>query len=287
VEQYFQEVFSEEEFHAVNVGCNKGFDAVNILRMGSNNASISRSSWSGAMPKDLAPGVCGQESEKSQYEITQAKQSRKARVLCVEPLPVNFIALEKAAQTTRFDGLSVLQYALNNEEPGSVFFPKPAATNENTTSHTDVGAEKKGIADCFSHKPWRRKEIEKSCQEVRSTRLDEMMQLEGFSSKRIDFMLIDVEGWDFEVLKGGNETLKRTSYLEFEYNWVSDHNISRVFSLTFPCLIQTATPKTRGGNIGTHRRVNRFYWQLLCWMILALRAIGRESTSYGESPVVG
>jgi hypothetical protein len=35
----------------------------------------------------------------------------------------------------------------------------------------------------------------------------------------IDFLSIDVEGYDYEVLLGAPLTLKRTKYLEFEYNW--------------------------------------------------------------------
>jgi hypothetical protein len=36
----------------------------------------------------------------------------------------------------------------------------------------------------------------------------------------IHFLSIDVEGFDFEVLKGAAGTLSRVQYLEFEYNWV-------------------------------------------------------------------
>lgn len=38
----------------------------------------------------------------------------------------------------------------------------------------------------------------------------------------INYLSVDVEGYDYEVLMGGtqNNTLARVHYLEFEYNWV-------------------------------------------------------------------
>lgn len=42
----------------------------------------------------------------------------------------------------------------------------------------------------------------------------------------INYLSIDVEGWDYEVLLGGKQNvLQRVHYLEFEYNWVSLHYI--------------------------------------------------------------
>ena len=38
-------------------------------------------------------------------------------------------------------------------------------------------------------------------------------------SQRINVLLSDAVGWDFEVLLRGKETLKRTDYLEFSYGW--------------------------------------------------------------------
>ena len=38
----------------------------------------------------------------------------------------------------------------------------------------------------------------------------------------IHFLSIDVEGFDFNVMKGGTRTLARTEYLEFEYHYVGN-----------------------------------------------------------------
>ncbi|OBQ33867.1 MAG: hypothetical protein AN484_27005 [Aphanizomenon flos-aquae WA102] len=57
------------------------------------------------------------------------------------------------------------------------------------------------------------------CIPVETTRLDLMMQNEQLVDARVNVMLIDVEGFDFEVLQGGNSTLHNTEYVEFEFNW--------------------------------------------------------------------
>jgi hypothetical protein len=38
----------------------------------------------------------------------------------------------------------------------------------------------------------------------------------------IEFLSIDAEGYDFEVLLGASETLKRSKYMEFEYHFVGE-----------------------------------------------------------------
>jgi FkbM family methyltransferase len=113
--------------------------------------------------------------------------------------------LKKAAVTSGYEewGLQVRQYAVNNADTGYAFFPNAS---------TEAGVEKKGIdSGCNSENV--------ICEPVKTTRLDLLMEEEGLAEKRIDVLLIDVEGWDFEVLKGASDTLRRTSYVEFEFNW--------------------------------------------------------------------
>jgi hypothetical protein len=37
LDQFYQQDYRGTGFIAINIGCNKGFDAVNLLRMGSND----------------------------------------------------------------------------------------------------------------------------------------------------------------------------------------------------------------------------------------------------------
>jgi len=61
---------------------------------------------------------------------------------------------------------------------------------------------------------------------VRVDTLDNILAREGLAlDSRIDYLKIDVEGAEVDVLKGAEETLKRTRYLQVE---VFDHNLNEV-----------------------------------------------------------
>lgn len=201
---------TKKSFLAINIGCNKGYDAVDLLRMGSNNPTFSRLAWKSAMPANTTKGVCGQDKE-SETGLTSpssfddgAKSS--TLVYCIEPMPSNFLALKKAAETLGWDDqLKVLQLAMNNEDASSVLFPKPTPSN--------VGVEAVGISNgCY-----RRRD---ECDEVETSRLDVLISKEHLTDKQVNALLIDVEGYDFDVLQGGNSTLRNTEYVEFEFHHV-------------------------------------------------------------------
>lgn len=64
-------------------------------------------------------------------------------------------------------------------------------------------------------------QLKKACQKVNMYTLDHYMN--NVAKKKADtihLLSIDVEGFDFDVMLGGKETLQRTAYLEFEYNWM-------------------------------------------------------------------
>ena len=219
LDQYYQYDYRGTGFTAVNIGCNKGFDAVNLLRMGSNDETITRSKWNESMPQNMQPSNCQQDREESQYQIIEGSTIRKAQVYCIEPLSATFVALQDAAQKTSYHrrGLHVFQYAVNNDhDVNFTMFPKAPHSQNGTTL---LGAEKEGGGNCYSRRPTRQARLQQLCEPVPTTRLDNFVQNQGLLRNRIDVLLIDVEGWDYEVLKGGRYTLQHTAYLEFEYNW--------------------------------------------------------------------
>jgi Methyltransferase FkbM domain len=97
------------------------------------------------------------------------------------------------------------QIAMNNEDPTTVLFPEPVSEN--------LGVEDIGIMNSCS-------DTTEQCVPVESSRLDAMMTKENLADKRLNILLIDVEGYDFDVILGGNTTLRNTEYIEFEYHHV-------------------------------------------------------------------
>ncbi|KAI2508247.1 methyltransferase [Fragilaria crotonensis] len=212
---------TKKSFLAINIGCNKGYDAVKLLRMGSNNPAINRLAWKEAMPINTRPGICGQDNELS-TPLTPPPSSEEFTesnllVYCIEPMTSTFQALQSAAQSTGWDSqLKILQLAMNNEDPSTVLFPKPTLGN--------VGVEAVGIFNNCPAKP-------DDCVDVESSRLDFMMSKEHLTDNRVNVLLIDVEGFDFDVLQGGSTTLRNTEYVEFEFHkvgkWGSDFKLGK------------------------------------------------------------
>ena len=121
-------------------------------------------------------------------------------------MPSTFEALLNASRINKWDEqLKVRQIAMNNEDPSTVLFPGPESENL-------VGVEDIGIKNSCSDTP-------DTCVSVESSRLDAMMTKEKLN-KRLNILLIDVEGYDFDVILGANATLRNTEYIEFEYRMV-------------------------------------------------------------------
>ena len=213
--QFYYNNTSSEPFLAINVGCNKGFDAVQLLRMGSNNASVKTRDWGTGLKQAgsvtaadtfVAIGVCQQESV-TDVPVSQSVP-RQAQVHCLEPLPPTVGALRQANHHTKYQGLVIAHTAVSSRS-GKVLFPTSrVAVGEH--GEVQVGTENMGIDTCS-------KIAGKNCQSVPLTTLDAYTG--RLQPDRVHVLLIDVEGWDYDVLLGGSRTLVRTEYIEFEYNW--------------------------------------------------------------------
>lgn len=103
----------------------------------------------------------------------------------------------------------IVSHAALSKDDGFVFFAAEGA----------VGVENKGISNtnCES--------ASNNCINVTKYSLDSYMEkfvpMKDNSNRAINYLSVDVEGWDFEVLLGGKQNLALVHYLEFEYNWVS------------------------------------------------------------------
>ena len=80
----------------------------------------------------------------------------------------------------------VLQFAMNNEARSinSPCFPKPEPDNLGFEKHTIVNVCHRALDDCVP---------------VETTKLDLMMRDEQHVNARVNVLLIDVEGFNFEV----------------------------------------------------------------------------------------
>ena len=222
---YHRRKSDTKTFLAINVGCNKGTDAVKMLHL--VDPFVDLSNWrqsfaEAAAPQTVTPEVCADTSSFTQTSTTGSIHSsftlsspEMMQVHCIEPLPVTHEVLERANSLSNYaaKGLNIHSVAISSES-GTVFFPKPRQDGE-LYKRVNVGTENKGIGSCT-----RMDEADrvKHCIPVHVMTLDSFvakyLPLEG----TIQYILTDVEGYDFDVLLGANNTLHRTEYLEFEFN---------------------------------------------------------------------
>ncbi len=154
LEDFYTNIHSETSsikmkspFFGIFIGCNKGFDAFNALRMGSGNRHFEKSDWRNAIHKNvggsssLHHSVCGQDNE-PQFPLPESSDdstNSDAVVHCIEPMPQTYNILNRTAiQLNVTNNFKVVNAAFSQED-GSIPFPKG----------NKVGQENKGIANCM------------------------------------------------------------------------------------------------------------------------------------------
>lgn len=213
----------EPPFVSFFVGCNKAIDAVNALRMGSrNNPKYDVQLWK----KTLAQGrehefdqsSCEQFDKpyNSQQQLQQQQTYRTAQVYCFEPVSSTFAQLTRTKAELGWTNKElVLEEAAVSITSGILSVPKAVP----------LGKENAGIEnlDCTNIVG-----DSNDCRQIPVYTLNDYVGsiMPSYSSvnksnnnKDIHFLSIDVEGYDFEVLKGASSVLDQVHYLEFEYNW--------------------------------------------------------------------
>ncbi|KAL7525893.1 hypothetical protein ACHAXR_001205, partial [Thalassiosira sp. AJA248-18] len=228
--KYYSKLHSQPSppppFLGIFVGCNKGLDAVDAMRMGSGNPIFDKFVWKDAMTNHgrnkLGRDVCNQASVPQFFlpeDVSQDNNSTEnpadndsfsnyssssSQVHCIEPMPATAIALHKAAYLTRYDKMNfTVTHAAISRQNGQAPFPRSKK----------VGIENGGIGKGLC--------LPGRCMNVTMYRLDTYIEKFVPENMPINYLSVDVEGYDYEVLMGGTRNaLSRVHYLEFEYNWM-------------------------------------------------------------------
>jgi FkbM family methyltransferase len=201
------------------VGCNKAIDAVNTLRMGSKDPKFDVQKWATILThggKSYSGSSCGNLDKNGRLakdlEVNISGQAAQpgAQVYCFEPVVATFQELNRTKHTIGWGDELVLERVALSNEPGVIHVPTMgvALGKENFQINSD-----KNICET--------PEAQKSdqCLSIPVNTIDNYMKNVG-DSRPIHYLSIDVEGYDFNVIKGAQKTLERVHYLEFEYNWV-------------------------------------------------------------------
>jgi FkbM family methyltransferase len=196
----------------ISVGCNTGIDAIGLSRLLSHNVNFSKSTWLSAMERisrrrliaacrSLQTMRYGLHADLDEIFLPNEVIKRPITFHCIEPMASTNLALVRAANVLGLTeiGFEVHKYVIS-DSTGTVSFPRGKSGTEYLGAYacTDVL-----VRNCVPTK---------------------MLTLDAFAVKHlnpegaIDILTIDAEGFDFRVLKGGPNTLRRTRYVEFEYH---------------------------------------------------------------------
>jgi len=206
---------SPEHFVGISVGCNKGGDALDTLRMGTSNDKFDKRAWHDAMQSDgaeLAQMNCAHEANIEEQYSTDPAHTHSGEMHCIEPFPPNYNRLKDSAEKLGIDqeGFVVVNAAIS-KKGGVTIFP--------TGADQKVGVENLSMSNCATGTE--KKIEEHKCQEVDGFTLETYVEKYVKSKGPIHVLSIDVEGYDFDVMIGGKTSvLDRVQYLEFEYNWM-------------------------------------------------------------------
>ncbi|OEU20235.1 hypothetical protein FRACYDRAFT_236307 [Fragilariopsis cylindrus CCMP1102] len=218
---------SSSSFLGISVGCNKGFDAINTLRMGTNDNEISQADWQKAMIENdghLFHSVCGQDSIQNVFKTI----------------------LYHSATTLNYEskGFIVTHAAISKESnKDGMLFPSGGGSGGGNNTINTGGIENLGLETCQYMGPSRK--AKNHCinvpvlslkdfiaTKVRSSKDDNNNNNNNNNHRNINILSIDVEGYDGDVLLGASsEVLNRVEYLEFEYNWMGSWREQHLYDI--------------------------------------------------------
>eukprot|EP00667_Euglena_gracilis_P012248 EG_transcript_12562 len=199
----------------LDVGCNKGFDALNSLNLFRQEVVVPRRQWQNHT--GFACGVCGQCAGPDDVLVPGAR-GRPTLVYCLEPLPANFEVLNASAAHFGLpqQGFLPIHSAATSEPDArargwAAPFPVNSAAADPAGPRRLAGNEAVGIG------------VNDACPQCATVDVP-LLVLDRFVEQLrlpvIDVLTIDTEGNDPNVLLGANHSLHLVRYLEFEYHKV-------------------------------------------------------------------
>jgi FkbM family methyltransferase len=183
--------------------------------------------------------VCGMPRNNANYQNAKSSNAstttRSGKVYCIEPMPSTVNNLRRALDTSpdTFSEYLIIKHAAMSNTSGIALFPDGSN-----------GQEGSSLADCQAllldqSPPVVTTDPSPTCVTVPMYSLDDFfnndIDVDDLPKQDIDILLIDAEGFDYEILQGSPKTLQRVKYLTFEVhitgNWMK-HSLVETIKTT-------------------------------------------------------
>lgn len=232
-------------FRGIIVGCNKGYEAVEMLRIASPpNEKYNLSQWKeeflkmGSSEGEIDTHFDTSIDCKADGMATSNRSGRiqNAEVYCLEATPKTFA---KLVETRDALGYSDDELHLSNLVVGANFDEDDMDLGKLVTTEERIGSMGVGLhhwaQTCERHK---HKNVNKNCVRVPTTTIDGWIEKHPklsstlSTTKRtplINILSITAETSDYEILMGSAKSLKNIQYIDFNYHWYAnwaDHSFN-------------------------------------------------------------
>jgi len=147
--------------------------------------------------------------------IEFAKLWKEGRVLAFEPVPDLYKTLEK--NTTGFKNISTFPFALGKENEKSRIYISSGASNASSSLLTPK-----------EHRNTHPEIIFENSIEVEVVKLDDWVIKNNI--ERIDFMWLDMQGYELNMLRSATNILKTTLLIETEVNLIENYEGAPLYS---------------------------------------------------------
>jgi FkbM family methyltransferase len=135
------------------------------------------------------------------------------KVLAIEADPSNYDILNRNIDLNKFTNATAVNYAAySKEEKIKLYLPSKEEEEEKELSHTKYNT----IIQDRAHN-------ETKFVEVQANTLDYLLQSNGIKHEKVNWIKIDVEGAEFEVLKGAKDILSKSYNISL---LIEIHNLS-------------------------------------------------------------
>lgn len=230
---WFKEYYAKNPFDSsvvptsIHVGCNKGYQAAEFLRLATRDAAVYN--WEKLQKahqkskyevKDglLKSSVCPIRSDDWESISVPAHGNGDARAFCIEPFPSTFKLLEESMKSLK---------------PPNAFMKLSQVVIADIKADVDIPDTDVAGEDGTGLNSWKqkcKKGSDEKCTNVPITTLDDWVSEQpGLGPEDpIHFLSLGLEGADPRALAGSAKTLPRVQYLEFQYHWLGDwdtHNL--------------------------------------------------------------
>jgi FkbM family methyltransferase len=151
------------------------------------------------------------------YTIIASKRvGMQGKVIAIEADPKNFEVLKRNIYINNLRNVIALNYAANSEEKKMKLYLPSQAKLSNTIYNTLMSDRAHGVEQFV---------------EVNANKLDFLLQSTGIKHEEVNWIKIDVEGAEYEVLRGAKDILSKSRDISL---LIEVHNLSETTNLYKP-----------------------------------------------------